>query len=113
MICERGERALHKWQRKLEDTPQEGDWVARLMHQATSERTGGGLKRKVFDILNKANGKHNQRGDKLVAMCALDAKGKPTGEVWRSPEEVLHYAQQYGEWIHRPSEPSLPTVVKY
>ena len=112
LICECGERALCKWQRKLEDTPQEGDWVARLMHQATGERTGGGLKSKVFEILNKANGRNQQRGDKLAAMCALDDNGKPTGEVWRSPEDVLHNAHVYGEWIHRPTQPSMPTVLK-
>ena len=47
------------------------------------------MKRKVFDVLNRATGKSVQGGSKLTAMADVDARGALTGHVWREPSEVL------------------------
>ena len=64
------------------------------------------MKKRVFDILARASkGYSGEGGGKLAAITELGPNGKPTGTVWRKPDEVLERAHEYGVKAHRASTP--------
>ena len=75
------------------------------MRDAVGQQCAGGMKNKVFEVLNRAKGEGQTSNGKLMAMNEIGDDGKATGHVWREPSDVLHYAHKYGEMVHQAAAP--------